>query len=141
MRTDPNDYRELRFQNYLEAMQYQYEFERQFSGKNARPDYAVSMSNGLFLFDVKDLDPYTPLGFMQFDSRPCIREKINRGRKKFKEFKEFPCAVVLQDNGNLQEPPPTDTPKTETGFIGGDGMMIRNGRPQNTTISALVTLR
>src|SRR4029077_14877241 len=106
--------------------------------------------------------------FMQFDSHPYIRERINKGRKKFKEFKEFPCAVVLQNNGNIHVnlenpnivlgsmygkagftipvyvgdgPPPAESPKIQQGFIGGDGMMIRNGHYQNTKISALITPR
>lgn len=164
----PTTQGELCFQSYLEALQYPYEFEKEFPGKSARPDYTVTKNGGQFLFDVKDFDPYAPLGFMQFDSHPYIRERINKGRRKFKEFKEFPCAVVLQNNGNihvhLEDPnivlgsmygragftipifvgdgmPPVDSPKIERGFIGGDGMMIRDGHYQNTTISALITLR
>jgi hypothetical protein len=164
----PTTLGELGFQSYLEALQYPYEFEREFPGKRARPDYTVTENGSLFLFDVKDFDPYAPMGFMQFDSHPYIRERINKGRKKFKEFKGFPCAVVLQNNGNIHVrledpnivlgsmygkagftipfyvgdgPPPVDPPKIEKGFIGGDGMMIRDGHYQNTTISALITLR
>jgi len=38
-------------------MDYPYEFEKEFPGKSKRPDYTVT-KNGVFLFDVKDFDPY-----------------------------------------------------------------------------------
>jgi hypothetical protein len=51
---------ELLFQDYLALMRYPYEFEKEFPGKKKRPDYTVTR-NGVFLFDVKDFDPYMPL--------------------------------------------------------------------------------
>ena len=48
---------ELLFQHYLDAMKYPYEFEREFPGKRKRPDYTVTKSGGMFLFDVKDFEP------------------------------------------------------------------------------------
>jgi len=42
-----------------------------------------------------------PLGFFQLDPHPEIIERIKAGQKKFKEFKEFPCCVVMQNNGNI----------------------------------------
>jgi hypothetical protein len=90
---------ELLFQDYLDLMRYPYEFEKEFPGKKKRPDYTVTR-NGVFLFDVKDFDPYMPLGFAAYDPYPRIREKIEEGREKFKQFKEFPCSLVLKNNGN-----------------------------------------
>ena len=52
---------ELLFQDYLDAMKYPYEFEKEFPGKSKRPDYTIT-KGGLFLFDVKDFEPYMPLG-------------------------------------------------------------------------------
>lgn len=60
----------------------------------------MKRDDSLFLFDVKDFDEYCPLGFSAYDPYPRIREKIDEGREKFKEFKEFPCSIVLQNNGN-----------------------------------------
>jgi hypothetical protein len=80
-------------------MRYPYEFEKEFPGKKKRPDYTVTR-NGVFLFDVKDVDPYMPLGFAAYDPYPRIREKIEEGREKLKQFKEFPCSLVLKNNGN-----------------------------------------
>jgi len=95
--TVPTTAGELLFQNYLDAMDYPYEFEKEFPGKSKRPDYTVT-KNGVFLFDVKDFDPYMPLGGGAYDPYPQIREKIRAGKKKFREFKEYPCSLVLKNN-------------------------------------------
>lgn len=155
---------ELLFQQYLEAMRYPYEFEKNFYGKSKRPDYTVTTKDGLVLFDVKDFEPYMPLGFGAYDPYPRIREKIEEGREKFKEFKDYPCSLVLKNNGNalvhLESVDimlgsmygdsgftfPVDTTlgravgPTKRAFL-GRGKMIRPTRHQNTTISALITLR
>jgi hypothetical protein len=154
---------ELLFQDYLDAMHYSYEFEREFAGKGKRPDYTVTKS-GLFLFDVKDFERHTPLGFGFYDPYPRIREKIEEGREKFQEFKEFPCSLVLKNNGNVLVDLETvdimlGSMYGDSGFsfpvdtshgvaVGpitpaflGRGKMIRPTHVQNTTISALITLR
>lgn len=155
---------ELLFQDYLDAMHYPYEFEKEFPGKRKRPDYTITW-DGVFLFDVKDFDPYMPSGFGFYDAYSGIREKIGQGRKKFKEFKDFPCSLVLKNNGNafVQLDSfeimlgsmygnagftfPVDTklgraagPMKRT-FSLGHGEMIRSQQNHNTTISALITLR
>ena len=154
---------ELLFQDYLDMMGYAYEFERELPSKSKRPDYTVT-NNGLFLFDVKDFEPYMPLGCGFYDPYPRIREKIQEGREKFKEFKEYPCSPVLKNNGNafvhLESVDimlgsmygdsgftfPVDTTlgravgPMKRAFL-GRGKMIRPTHHQNTTISALITLR
>ena len=158
---------ELLFQDYLAAMGYSYEFEKPFPGRKKRPDYTVNR-NGVFLFDVKDFDPCMPsLGFGAYDPYPRIREKIDEGREKFKEFKDYPCSLVLKNNGNAfvhletpdimlgsmygdagftmpvwlgDGPMPSERPEAKRAFLGG-GKMIRPRRHQNTTISAIITLR
>ena len=92
---------ELFFQDYLNAMHYPYEFEKEFPGKSKRPDYTINRNGGVFLFDVKDFDENLPLdGGGAYDPYTRIRKKIEEGRKKFREFKDFPCSLVLKDNGN-----------------------------------------
>jgi hypothetical protein len=154
---------ELLFQEYLCAMRYPHEFEKQFPGKSKRPDHTVT-KNGVHLFDVKDFDPYTPLGFSAYDPYPRIREKIEEGREKFKQFKEFPCSLVLYNNGNAfvhlesfdimlgsmyGDSGFTVPVDTKLGKAAGPlkkaflsrGKMVRPTHNQNTTISALITLR
>jgi hypothetical protein len=61
---------ELLFQDYLDSMQYPYEFEKEFPGRRKRPDYTVT-KNGVFLFDVKDFDEKLPLlGGSSYDPYP-----------------------------------------------------------------------
>ena len=83
---------EQRFEAYLKAMQHPFEFEKEYPGKQRRPDYTVTR-NGIFLLDVKNADPFMPLGFNQYDPHEPIFQRINAGRKKFKEFKGFPAAL------------------------------------------------
>jgi hypothetical protein len=156
------------FEQYLDEMQYAYEFEKEFEGKKKRPDYAVTKGGGTFLFDAKDFDPMTPkLGFSQFDPYSRLRQRIDDGRKKFKEFKEFPCCIVLRNTGNAfvnvespaivigamygdagfkipiyVGPGTSSTPPRppQQAFLEG-GKMVYKHKAQNTTISALITLR
>jgi hypothetical protein len=156
------------FEQYLDEMQYIYEFEKEFEGKKKRPDYTVTRGSSTFLFDAKDFDPTTPVrGFSQFDPYFRLRQRIDDGRKKFKEFKEFPCCIVLRNTGNVFVN--VETPAIVLGAMYGDagfkipvyvgpgvssmppppsqraflegGKMVHKQKPQNTTISALVTLR
>lgn len=93
---------ERRFEAYLKAMGYPFEFEKPYPGKRKKPDYSVTLGTTIYLFDVKDADPdvMSP-GFFQLDPHPEIIERIKAGQKKFKEFKDFPCCVVMQNNGNI----------------------------------------
>jgi len=117
---------------------------------------------------VKDFDPpdHFPMGFGQFDPYPPIREKIDQGRDKFKQFKEYCCGLVLFNAGRpfifLDGPDImlgsmygdagfTFPVNTETGagdanqlkqaFL-GRGKMIRpkESKVQNTTLSAIITV-
>jgi len=114
---------------------------------------------------VKDFDENLPLyGGSCYDPYPLVREKINEGRKKFKQFKEFSCSLVLKNNSNAFVH--LESVDIMLGAMYGDsgftylhnsngeiaawplkrtflgrGKMVRNKRLQNTTISALITLR
>ena len=117
---------------------------------------------------MKDFDPPDePLkGFGQFDPYPPIREKIDQGRDKFKQFKEYCCGLVLFNAGRplifLDNPDimlgsmygdagftfPVnmatgigDASQTKQAFL-GRGKMIRPkwSQAQNTTLSAIITV-
>ncbi len=156
---------ELQFERYLDSMHYSCEFEKSYPGRAKKPDYTVAASQ-VFLADVKDFDPYVPtLGAQQVDVHSRIREKIQAGYKKFKEYKDFPCCVVLQNNGNphvsvaepaivlgcmygtvgfqvpiyiRNGPPPAGNPPAPTPVFTGDAQMTAT---KNRTISALLSLR
>jgi hypothetical protein len=157
---------ESQFERYLSSLGYAYEFEKSYPGRRKRPDYTITAGQ-IVLADVKDFNPFNPgVGFQQVDVHFRIREKIQAGYKKFKEYKDFPCCVVLHNEGNphvmITEPAivlgcmygtlgfqvpvhvgsgPTpaaeEFPKPQSVFT-GDAQMTAT---KNTTISALLSLR
>jgi hypothetical protein len=159
---------EVVFEKYLRSQDIQFDFEKEHVGKSKRPDYTISWENRTVVFDVKDFDPPDrfPRGFGQFDPYPPIREKIDQGRDKFKQFKEHCCALVLYNAGRpliLIENPDImpgamygdsgftfpvnvstgvgDTSQLKRAFL-GRGKMVRPNwsQAQNKTLSAIITL-
>jgi hypothetical protein len=159
---------EIIFEQYLATQHLPFEFEKGCAGKSKRPDYSIEWNGQRVVFDVKDFDPpeTVPTGMGAFDPYTRIREKIEQGRDKFKEYKECCCALVLYNLGDplvmLDQPDIVlgsmygdsgftfpihtqtgvgDTSKTKSAFF-GRGKMIRPNwsQPQNTTISAIITL-
>jgi hypothetical protein len=170
------------FAEYLSACGLVFEYEREHAGKAKRPDFSVMWNGRECLFDVKDregddtkyVDPVSDDGVAR-DDEPMpnapepyswIREQIEQGRRKFKEFKGSVCAIVLfPANGwgcDLEEPDfvlgamygdygivipsnaPTGrfNPEPQSCFLDHGKMIRPNSRePQNTTISALISLR
>jgi hypothetical protein len=166
------------FETYLQASGYlEFEFEPSLPGSNARPDFILRTNRedcptGV-LFEVKEFQPM-PADFQRsggsYDPYGAIREKIQEGRKKFRDFKQYPCALVLYNAGkplvdlrweliygamlgNLGWSIPFDK---EAGKLvdkavlapafmqGGEMHREKNGvaiEPQNTTISAIVVLQ
>jgi hypothetical protein len=91
------------FESYLSASGIAlFEFEPQFSNTSSRPDYAVTHPRGLLLFEVKEFQA-TPEDFISgggaYDPYAPIREKIQQGRRKFREFKDEPCVLVIYNAG------------------------------------------
>lgn len=155
------------FEQYLSSQSLLFEFEKEHSGKTNRPDYTIEWDSQTVVFDVKDFDPpkKLPTGFGFFDPYRPIREKINQGRDKFKQYKEYCCGLVLHNTGSLvllhhrdlmlgamygdsgftfpfnAETGTCDTGQVRKAFLGG-GKMIRpnSSQPQNTTISAIITV-
>jgi hypothetical protein len=77
----------------------EFEFEPQLGDSAQRPDYLVHVGQKVILLEVKqfeataaDLRP----GFGgAYDPYAPIREKIDAGRKKFKELKNYCCCLIL----------------------------------------------
>jgi hypothetical protein len=159
---------ETLFEQYLATQDLPFEFEKKHAGKSKKPDYIVNWRGNHVVFDVKDFDAPDEhrAGFAAFDPYPRIREKIQQGRNKFREYKEVCCSLVLYNRGqplvNLQTPDimlgsmygdvgftfPVNTStgvgdadKMKRSFL-GRGKMVRPhwSQPQNTTISAIITL-
>jgi hypothetical protein len=159
---------EILFERYLTTQHLPFEFEKEHAGKSKRPDYTIEWNGNTVVLDVKDFDPpeRLPTSFGAFDPYPRIREKVEQGRDKFKEYKECCCALVLYNLGDpfvmLHSPDimlgsmygdsgftfPVNTSigvgdasKMKQAFL-GRGKMIRSNwsQAQNTTISAIITL-
>jgi hypothetical protein len=159
---------EMVFEKYLELQQIPFAFEKEHASKSKRPDYTVEWEGRIVVFDVKDFDPPDKFstGFGQFDPYTPIREKIDQGRDKFKQFKEYCCGLVLYNVGRpliLIENTDImlgtmygdagftfpvnlttgvgDASKLKTAFL-GRGKMVRPNwsQAQNTTLSAIITL-
>ena len=162
------------FEEYLQSAGItDFEFERTFRESVKKPDYSFVHDGRQLLLDVKDFrgepNDFEDTSFGPYDPYGPIREKINEGSRKFKEFKSYPCALVLYNHdkplvtltpimiyaamlGNLAWSFPVNTAtgvgdrsKEKTVFASG-GKMIRYGRdkrplkPQNTTISAVIVM-
>lgn len=149
---------------YLAEQGLTFEYEPDVDGLAKHPDYRITFCGQELFLEVKEFTPgphephpkcggaYLPL--------PGIREKINRASRQFKEFKEWPCSLVLYNPGHpridIHEPrtifeamlgnsgvsyavdtttgrlltPPQD-------IFEGDAKMFRD---RNTTISAIIVL-
>ena len=153
---------ERAFEKYLlESGLGSFEFERVHPGKRKRPDYSLDLERE-YLFDVKDMTQDEGIDFYRW-----IREQINQGNRKFREYKGRPCCIVMFAAGTWDTKLVTpfvvlgamygdygisipfdaerelfDSTQTESGFFkNGKMMQPRFVKPQNTTISALLTLR
>lgn len=165
------------FETYLEASGYlEFTFEPQVSEASKRPDFVLDLSRGSsqlkLVLEVKEFQP-TPADFALgggfYDPYGAIREKIKEGTKKFREYKQYPCGLVLYNAGkplvdlrwefiygamlgNLGYSFPfdpeagrlVDKPALTPVFTHG-GQMHRERdsvpiEPQNTTISAILVL-
>lgn len=84
------------FEEYLTSHGYSdWTYEVPVEGKLKTPDYRLEHGCSHF-FEVKEFDsPLPSPGFGTYDPYGPIREKINQASRQFKEYKEFPCSVVL----------------------------------------------
>jgi hypothetical protein len=148
-----------------------YRFEPKLPGTSRRPDYVIAFRESQIVFEVKQFDPTAEDfnlhgGF--YDPYGPIREKIEAGRKKFKDTETYACCLVLFNRGrplvdlswifvygamlgNEGVQMPFDPRKgqlvpeeAKRGFYGG-GKMYRYADQhavgiQNQTISAIVVL-
>ncbi len=183
---------EVAFEDYLRSQGVtDFIHEKPFPGKSKRPDYSVTLVGREHLFELKDIEkelpvpavalqdrahlseaedadtePPTPSFVGFWDPYGPIREKIDQARKKFKEFKDYPCSLVIHLTHGFAL---IDDPKVIYGAMHGDpaieflldkekGRLVpdsqrevftKDGRmtqphwkdPQNTTINAIIALR
>jgi hypothetical protein len=70
-------------------------FEKEYPGKSKRPDYTVPLDGRDWLLEVKEFtSDEIPKGGA-FDPYAPVRAKIDAARRKFREYAEYPCALVI----------------------------------------------
>lgn len=165
---------ELLFETYLKASGItEYTFEKQIAGTNRRPDYSVPWDGHEILFELKEFRAEAgdlQSGFGYYDPYGPLREKIEAGRKKYKDIDGSCCCLVLYNRdkplvhlewqfiygamlGNvgfsvpIQVPgrPEPDDKEIRSIFMSG-GKMHREREgvpiaPQNQTLSAILVLQ
>jgi hypothetical protein len=158
---------ELAFEEYLNTQHIVFEHEPPLSFTNKLIDYVVTHATHEKIYlEVKDIYCPPPAGSIsQFDPYRPIREHIEEGQRKFKDFAEELCALVLfappGSFVNLMEPHvmlgamygnlgftipfdsasgTADDTRIESKFLVGEGKMVRPTRFQNTCIAALISL-
>jgi hypothetical protein len=157
---------ELLFEEYLTTHEYtDWTHEVPGEGKRRNPDYRLEHGGSSYFFEVKEFDaPLPVLGFSMYDPYGPIREKINQATRQFKEYKEFPCSVVLANPkeafvslddhwaiigamlGNLGfrfqlgTVPDENHPMENVFTSGGKMVNYKRQEPQNTTISSVIVL-
>jgi hypothetical protein len=90
---------EILFELYLNASGFiDYNFEKEHSGKSKKPDFSLSLDGKEILFEIKEFRAQ-PQDFREgggcYDPYGPIREKISEARKKFQEFDDCCCCLVL----------------------------------------------
>jgi len=158
---------EFAFEEYLNGQGIPFEHEPPLSFTNKLIDCVVDHhTHGKIYFEVKDINCPPPAGsFSAFDPYVPIRNHIEEGQRKFKDFAEELCALVLfappGSFVNLMEPHvmlgamygnlgftipfdpisgSADDSRIESRFLVSEGKMVRPTRFQNTRIAALISL-
>ncbi len=159
------------FERYLDSSGFagKWTYEPLIEGKIKRPDYLLHWEGCECFFEIKELrkKPSEPTKWpAHINPYSSLRAEIDEARKKFKEFKEYSCSLVVHciDDvrgrfldaehvlgamlGNLGITADYDPAKGElvagserNAFLSGGKMVNpRSGKAQNTTISAVVVL-
>ena len=162
----PETESELLFQQYLQQLEIDADFEPKIPGIRSRIDFRFA-SNGTDIFcELKELHEKRPHpgGATPFNPYSGIRRMIEKGREKFKEYKERCCVLVVHNINDWQF---RDHPQIVYGAMLGDlglqfpfdahqgtlaqqgnhafldhGKMIdpKHRKPQKKTISAIAVL-
>jgi len=153
------------FEQYLDQNGFEgkWEYEPAFEEKSKKSDYLLSWKENKFFFEVKQLEKKKNDSNVLFDIYKSLRGKIDEARKKFKEYKEFSCSLVVfnfGDSSAVLKPDiileamlgslgiAADFDTEKGGMVAGSernvftngGKMINHMRTQNTTISAIIVL-
>ncbi len=84
---------EALFEGYLRAQGLPFEYEN-LSGTK-KPDYLVHHSSGDCIFEVKEIRDPADLPTRGFSPDLPVVRKISRTKEQFREYKQYPCNLVL----------------------------------------------
>ena len=93
---------EILFERYLASQGLtDWDFEMEHADRSKHPDYTVSIDSQRLLFEIKEFEDRIPESEVgSYDPYNAIRGKIEEGRRKFKEYKDWPCSIVLYNGGS-----------------------------------------
>ena len=159
---------ELLFEDYLRNNEYSdFEFEPTVHDKKKHPHYMLRWNDTELLFEVKEREAPAQLPAPgHYYPYTGIRDEINGARKKFQEFKDYCCSVVIANQGDPNTPleaefifgamlgdigftfPILDTNEGSRSeaiknvFLPRGGKMVRykTSEYQNTTVAAVIAL-
>lgn len=94
-RTSGRTHAELLFEDYLRRLTVDFAYEPNVPGCRKRPDYRVVIKGRCHWFEVKELWDPESIPTSGYDPTPPFEEKIDKARKKFAEFKDDCCILVL----------------------------------------------
>jgi len=80
---------------YLLSRDIVFQYEQPVPGKSQRPDFQVEHGGATIWLEVKESKAPVQRPTTAFDPLLSIVEKIDQGRKKFKEFKSCCCGLVI----------------------------------------------
>lgn len=161
---NPSD---LLFEKYLRGQDISFEYEPELPETRNRIDYLIAHEAvGTVYCEVKQIEVPRPEGsFFMFDPYSPVRNHIHDGVKQFKGLADTVNALVFAAGPgsfiNLDTPttmlgamygdfafrvplsigPDKPAGEITSGFTPGKGRMLPHGRPQNTRISAIVSLQ
>jgi hypothetical protein len=100
----PKTVSEVLFQDYLQQQEIDADFKPKIEGKRRRINFRF-VSTGIDIFcEVKELREKRPLpsGATHFNPYSGLRKMIEKGREKFKEYKEHCCVLVVHNIDDWQ---------------------------------------
>lgn len=99
---------ELLFEDYLRSLPIEFGYEPEVVGRSKRPDYRVEIHGKTYWFEVKELGNPKARPTGGFDPTPPFEARIEKARKKFAEFKDDCCILVLHGCKSIYRIPTID---------------------------------
>lgn len=121
---------ELLFEDYLKKQGFPIDHEPKVDGNKKRPDYPVEWNGQVIRFEVTELQERPWSGACSYDPYKAIRNKIQKARIQFNEYKDNCCILVLNNRGDWTfRDKPWIVYSAMLGDLGGSWPVSSTGRP------------